>query len=132
MIEQACYDKDERELKEKLGSKCSNMSEDAFKVHDYMKVNALSDIRELFRIKTRMNKLRANFPSDPKCRAEGGMVCLGCGANMESNSHVTECAAYAADLLVGRDLDDDGDLVKFFRDVMARREEIEKKHLKAS
>ena len=71
-----------------------------------------------------MNHLRANFPSDPKNRVEGCMVCVGCGANKETNSHVTECAAYV-DLLVGRDLSDDGDLVKFFKDVMDRREKKE-------
>ena len=49
------------------------------------------------------------------------MICLGCRVEKETNSHVTECVAYA-DLLVGRDLQDDGDLVGFYRDVMARRE----------
>ena len=125
MIEQACFEKDEEELKEKMGSKCSSIKEDKFQVQDYMKVNSLSVIREIFRNKTGMNKLRANFPSDPKCRAEGGMVCVGCGASKETNSHVTECAVYA-DLLVGRDLEDNGDLVRFFRDVMARRAEKER------
>ena len=54
------------------------------------------------------------------------MVCVGCGSIKETNSHVTECDVYA-DLLVGKDLSDDRDLVKFFRDVMKRRENIEEK-----
>ena len=72
LLVQACLEKDEEELKEKMGSKCSSIKEDKFQVQDYMKVNSLSDIREIFRIKTRMNKLRANFPSDPKCGAWWG------------------------------------------------------------
>ena len=97
---------------------------DSLAVQDYMRTKTLNYIRDLFRIKTRMNHLRANFPSDPKNRVEVGMVCVGCGVNKETNSHVTECVAYA-DLLVGRDLSDDGDLVKFFKHVMDRREKNE-------
>ena len=54
------------------------------------------------------------------------MVCIGCGADKETNSHVTECVAYD-DLLVGRDLREDVDLVGFYRDVMARREEKDRR-----
>ena len=109
-----------------MKSKCSELVDDHFEVQSYMKTNSLRDIREIFRIKTRMNHLKANFPSDPKHRKEGGMVCIGCGADKETNIHVTECVAYA-DLLVGRDLREDVDLVGFYRDVMARREEKDRR-----
>ena len=109
-----------------MKSKCEGIKDDEFKVQDYMTVNSLKDIRELFRIKIRMNHLRGNFPSDPSFRVDGGMACVGCGASKETNSHVTECAAYA-DLLVGRDLSNDKDLVKFFSDVMDRRDQKEKR-----
>ena len=104
-------------------SKCSSIIDDDFKLQDYMLTNSFLDIREIFRIKTRMNKLKGNFPSDPKHKVDGGMACVGCGnINIkETNSHVTKCDAYA-DLLVGRDLACDSDLVGFFKAVMARRE----------
>ena len=120
MIKKACYEKDEKEIKEKMGSKCEDIKNDEFKVQDYMKNNTVKDISEIFRIKTKMNHLRGNFSSDPKFRGP----CSGCGVNKETNSHVTECEAYEY-LLLGRDLSDDGDLVGFFRDVMRRREDKE-------
>ena len=91
-----------------------------------MKSKSLKDIREIFRIKTRMNHLKANFPGKPGYKAEGGMDCIGCGESIETNSHVTNCKTYA-DLLVGRDLSNNADLVQFFRDVMSRRDKIAKK-----
>ena len=57
------------------------------------------------------------------------MACVGCGSIKETKSHVTKCDIYA-DLLVGRDLSVEGNLVKFFRDVMSRREDIESKNKK--
>ena len=128
IVTNACYARDKKEIKDKMSSleKCSELIGDEFKLQDYMKSKSLKDIRELFRIKTRMNHLRANFPGKPGCKAEGGMDCIGCGESIETNSHVTNCKSYA-DLLVGRDLSKDADLVQFFRDVMSRREKLNKK-----
>ena len=128
ILKESCLERDEKEMREKMASmsKCEAIRRDEFKIQDYMKSNSLGDIREIFRIKTRMNHLQGNFSRDPKYRGEAGMVCVGCGSIKETNSHVTECDVYA-DLLVGKDLSDDRDLVKFFRDVMKRRENIEEK-----
>ena len=117
----ACYTLDENELKSKVKSKDKDMVNDKFTLQTYMKSKSLKDTRELFRIKTRMNDLRANFPGKPECRVKGGMSCVGCGVSIESNSHITQCYMYS-DLLEGRDLAKDSDLVGYFRDVMARRE----------
>ena len=126
LIRDACYDKDAMEMRQKMKSKCSEIQFDKFELQPYMKNNSLRDIRELFRIKIRMNHLRANFPSDPKHKVEGGMVCMGCGVEKETNTHMTECVAYA-DLLEGRVLRDDSDLVGFYREVMARRDKKDRR-----
>ena len=125
ILTKSCFEKDEKEIKAKMGSKCTNIVNDDFKVQDYMRYSSLNDTRDIFRIKTRMNHLRGNFSSVYKNKGEEAMFCVGCKSVKETNSHVTECAIYA-DLMEGRDLRDDGDLVSFFRDVMARREKIEK------
>ena len=86
-----------------------------------MKKNSITEIRKIFWIKSKMNHLRGNFSRDPKFRGP----CTGCGVSKETNTHVTECGGHR-DLILGRDLSDDGDLVAFFRDVMRRNEDKEK------
>ena len=108
-----------------MKSKCADIVNDEFEIQKYMKENDLKTIRDLFRIKLRMNHLKANFPSDPKNKGVGGLSWVGCGKTDESNSHVAECNGYA-DLRMGRDLNNDKDLVNYFKDVMARREAITK------
>ena len=121
----ACFEKDEENLRKQMKSKCADIVNDDFEIQKYMKENNLKTIRDLFRIKLRMNHLKANFPSDPKNKRVGGLSCMGCGKTDESNSHVAECTAYA-DLRMGRDLNNDQDLVNFFKDVMSRRETMMK------
>ena len=50
-------------------------------------------------------------------------MCVACGLKEEVNTHVLDCLHYQ-DPKSGRDFSKDSDLVTFFRDVMARREEI--------
>ena len=71
-----------------------------------------------------MNGLKANFKNDKKVQA-GGTACVACGLEEESNSHVMACSK-CGDLRMGKDFSVDDDLVTYFRDVMARRETIEK------
>ena len=128
-MKKACFEKDEDELRKQMKSKCEGITNDKFGIQEYMKNNDLKTIRELFRLKTRMNHLKANYPGDPKNRMDG-LVCVGCGKIKETNSHVAECDTYS-DLKIGRDLNTDKDLVDFFRDVMSRREKIVEKSRKA-
>ena len=87
-------------------------------------MKSLAKTRELFRIRTHMNELKANFKHDKKNIASG-ISCVACGIEEESNSHVMICDKYD-DLRAGKNLKSDNDLVKFFSDVMKRRGEIEK------
>ena len=88
----------------------------------YFREKSLTTTREMFRIRTNMNKLRGNFKHD-KANMRTGVKCVACGLEEEVNSHVMVCLAYQ-DLKQGRDFMNNLDLVKYFRDVMARREEI--------
>ena len=85
-----------------------------------------------------MNELKANFKHDKRNVVTGianfkhdkknvvtGIACVACGLEEESNSHVMQCAEFE-DLREGRDLKNNSDLINFFRDVMTRREKIEK------
>ena len=52
-----------------------------------------------------------------------GTLCIGCKKAEETNSHVTECEKFA-DLRKKWDMSSNYGLVNFFREVMARREDI--------
>ena len=69
-----------------------------------------------------MNELKGNFKNKYK-NTPGGVTCMACGMEEEVNSHVMKCVKYA-DLRQGKDLSDNNDLVKYFRDVMSRRDSI--------
>ena len=86
---------------------------------EYFKQKSLEDTRMLFRIRTRMIDLKANFKNKPTFRNDG-WVCEGCRKEVETSGHVMSCQAY--DLVrQGKDLSDDKDLVQFFKEVMKIR-----------
>ena len=106
--------------------KIQDLVSESCRTKDYFQYKSLSKTRELFRIRTHMNELKANFKHD-KRNIVGGIACVACGLEEESNSHVMVCSKYD-DLRDGRDMKSNNDLVGFFRDVMARREKLEKKN----
>ena len=67
-------EKDETEIKESIKFKCYAIKDDKFELQEYMKDKSLHNVRDLFRIKTGMNKLRGNFPN---CRVEGVWLVWG-------------------------------------------------------
>ena len=105
-------------------SKVQDLVSENCLIKDYFKYKSLARTRDMFRIRTHMNELKANFKHDKK-NIVGGVACVACGMEDESNSHVMKCDKYR-DLRDGRDLKSNNDLVNFFRDVMSRREKIEK------
>ena len=88
---------------------------------DYFKFKSLSVTRDIFRIRTNMNPLRGNFKHKYKS-TPGGVQCLACGVEEEVNTHVMSCQEYD-DLRQGKDLNNNIDLVNYFREVMARRDD---------
>ena len=73
-----------------------------------------------------MNELRGNFKHDVKYK-NVGVSCVACGTEEEVNTHVMVCSHYE-DLKQGLDFSNNKDIVKFFKGVMCRREDILDKH----
>ena len=88
---------------------------------EYFKQKSLEDTRMLFRIRTRMVDLKANFKNKPAFRKDG-WLCEGCHREVETNCHVLSCQA-SEQVRQGLDLDSDKDLVQFFKEVMKIRME---------
>ena len=130
MVKEACRLKDEQELKLNIHSKekLQCLKEDDCKQKDYITNMSLSEVRILFRHKTRMTKTAENYKKWPKYRGEGAQ-CKFCH-QYDSNSHLMRCEAFAH--LRGEDvcLDNDVHLVQYLRQVLRIREEKEQKEQK--
>lgn len=112
-------DKFQREIKENF-SKLDTMRGEMFGIKDYLKDKCVEDARCMFRIRTRMVDLKMNFKNLPQYRRDSWMC--KCLATVESQRHVLLYCPEYAKLREGRDMDNDKDLVNYFRDVLAKRD----------
>ena len=124
LVNAACLERNETDLKEDMVGKTKLivLAKEDCKAKGYLSSKSMKDVRDIFRARTEMTAgFRGNFHN----MYRGGNVnCEGCGQVKDTQSHATECPAYA-DLKEGLDFNSDGDLVAFFRRVMERRAEKE-------
>ena len=67
--------------------------------------------------------IQMNFKSDPKFAANL-WTCSGCNSSRDTQDHVVQCPGYA-NLRDNLDLQVDADLVKYFRQVLMVRDDLE-------
>ena len=85
----------------------------------YLKQKSLADSRLIFRMRTEMVDIKDNMRNKYK---GPGVNCDACNMKVaESQVHVMACPGYE-NLRVGKDMMNDGDLVKYFREVLLIRE----------
>ena len=121
IVKQAAIDKHEEGLKEEVQSKTKleGIKDEDLKRKEYFLQKSLEDTRLLFRIRTRMVDLKANFKNKPAFRKDG-WKCEGCNKEVESNGHVMHCQAYDH-VREGKDLGSDKGLVQYFKEVLKIR-----------
>ena len=121
IVKQAARDKHEEDLKEEVASKTKleGIKDEDLNRKEYFMQKSLEDTRLLFRIRTRMVDLKANFKNKPAYRNDG-WTCEGCKKEVESNGHVMSCQAYEH-VRQGKDLGSDKGLVEFFKEVLKIR-----------
>ena len=121
MVKKAARDKHEDELKLEVESKTKleGIKDEDMKRKEYFHQKSLEDTRLLFRIRTRMVDLKANFKNKPAFRKDG-WICEGCHNEVETNGHVMSCEAYEH-VREGKNLDSDKDLVQFFKEILKIR-----------
>ena len=120
MIKEAVYKHHEEEAKDQMGKKLEDIKGEGIgRAKSYMETHCIADTRLQFRIRTHMVDLKGNMKGRYK---DGDYSCPGCGdqATVEDQSHVLRCPAYR-ESRQGLDLEDDRDLVKYFRKVMLLR-----------
>ena len=94
-----------------------------FKMKPYLTQLQLDQARDNFRLRSFMTKtVKMNFPSDAGYRKDL-WKCYHC-PNIDTQSHIRYCPAYEK-FRTNKDLDNDQDLVKYFREVIDMRENEE-------
>ena len=87
---------------------------------DYVKTGTLYSVRKTWGARAYMEKVFGNFVGNNKYESSR-WLCQACGLGVrEDQDHLGQCSGYM-DLLQGRDLDNDSELVDFYTLVMERR-----------
>ena len=91
-----------------------------FEQKSYLSDLHLDQARQKFRLRSFMTKtVKMNFPSDKSYKLDL-WKCSHC-EKIDTQSHIKHCTAYEH-LRLGKDLQNDNELVTFFKQVIALRE----------
>ena len=125
MVRKAVSTDYERELMSQImaSSKLRDgpMTKENFEEKEYLSKMTMSDARMLFRIRSKTNDAQMNQQSN-QLNAKNLWKCRECG-NIDTQSHILWCP-YFSSLRDGKSLDNDQDLVNYFRDVFKTREDL--------
>ena len=98
------------------------LSKEQFELKPYIKQLNMSLARDKFRLRSKMTRtVKFNFPSDKKFKADMWR-CWHC-PSIDSQAHVRVCPAYH-ELRHDKDLNNDKDLVLYFRQVIKLRDDM--------
>ena len=85
--------------------------------HSYLTQMKVNDARMLFKIRSQMAPtIQMNFPSDKSFTANL-WTCSACMINRDTQNHEISCEEYSK-YREGQNLDEDGDLVKYFQTIV--------------
>ena len=124
VIKCAVEEKNGKDLKDSMEgmSKLEQMKNEEYLLKPYINEMSMQDARMQFRLRTRMLKFKMNQPSDKTNKATL-WECNGC-VNVDTQAHILWCPAYQ-ELRVGKSLEEDADLVEYYRKVLLIREKMD-------
>ena len=100
------------------------MTSEKFEIQQYIKDMMVEDARTNFALRSFMFKgAKFNYRSDPKNSAELWQCGSCMSGYIESQSHILYCEAYA-DLRIGKNINNDKDLVSYMKNVLIVREKL--------
>ena len=127
LVEKNIIEKNKTDLLETVKGKYKKisyeeLSTETFELKPYMRQLSISLARDKFRLRSKMTRtVKFNFPSDKKFRADMWR-CWHC-PSIDSQAHVRVCPAYQ-EFRLNKDLDNDKDLVLYFRQVIKLRDDM--------
>ena len=96
-------------------------AQESFGLQDYVKNFNIPDARLKFALRSKMLRtVQMNFKGEKQYK-DNGWKCVSCN-NLDTQEHLLSCEGYNF-LRVGRNMDQDKDLVAFFRGVIKHRME---------
>ena len=127
-VNKACALKDEVELRVMAENvtKCDRIMQDDYGQKEYVATVDIQRARETFRTRTNMQRFAGNFSRD-RFFAATGWLCR-CRVEREEVTHLTSgtCPIYMDIFQKFDDLSTDESLVRFFGEVLARRDALDK------
>ena len=124
MVDKACKEKEDESMKSETTEfgKMRKIRAETWGVKEYVKSGSLYSVRSIWEMRSYMLDVAGNYSHHKKYESTG-WLCQACSFQVrEDQDHLTQCHGYT-DLLQGRNLDIDAELVDFYKAVMARREE---------
>ena len=125
-VKTACMWRDEASMKEEMEGKkekkMRTMYYDSLELKDYVKTGDLYTARTTWEVRSHMLRVAGNYPGHGRY-AGTGWRCQACTREVrEDQEHLASCEGYV-DVRAGKDLSNEGELIEFYKGVMARRKE---------
>jgi hypothetical protein len=126
-VTQKCKDLDEARLRVMAEGKgkCARIMEGRYEKKPYMSNQTISKVRQYFYTRVKMQPFGGNYSKDKRFSKTEWMC--RCAEDREEESHLLSgnCSVYGDLREKYNDLESDENLVKFFSEVLARRESLE-------
>ena len=119
-VKAAVTNHNEQCLKDKMGEKLKDIVNDSFGRKEYLSSKSIEHSRTMIRIRSKMLHVKENFKNMYKKRTNG-LKCDSCLTQVETQAHVLVCPAYDK-LREGLQLNNQDDLVKYYREVLMLRD----------
>ena len=126
-VKKAIWKHNEAELKSKMENykKLNEIKNESFERKEYLKSKSIVDSRMTIRLRSKMFHAKDNF-KNKYINRKNGLSCESCNTGLiESQSHVLICTAYDK-LREGLNLNQNNDIVKYYREVLLLRAKLEK------
>ena len=126
IVTEKCHLENERRLREqtKESKKCKRIKEEKYEKRQYFEKSTLKNASKIFRTRFGMLDFAGNYKNIAKYKKTEGMC--RCSQQKEQETHILsgKCEIYG-DIRLKHNISDDESLMKFFSEILQRREELE-------
>jgi hypothetical protein len=126
IVLESCHLRNEESLRSSAKGKCSRILQETYGRKEYVQKKNINNVRQQFRARYGLQPFAGNYSHDR--RFAGSQWLCKCKEAREEESHLMsgQCKVYGDLALQYSDFTNDDNLVQFFSDVLARRDELDK------
>ena len=126
VVNVACHTKNEKTMREQARGKCERIQHEEYGRKEYISQKNIQDVRQQYRSRFGLQPFAGNYSKDKRF-ARTNWLCR-CKEEREEETHLMsgQCTVFGDLALKYNDLTDDENLVQFFSEVLARRDELDK------